>query len=170
MKNLFFSLTELNKKSPYLLKSAGMFSFSFDTDQGKHYEIGFIQDLMISDDGIYQFFISTEDHFKTSPEKKVQQTVMIVVEEFFKNEGVVLDYICDTEDHRQAARDRMFRQWFASSESKNQYCQRSISIEIDGVDYFSTFIMRNDNPRYQIILDAIDCFIEDFIDKLNNFS
>lgn len=35
MKNLFFSLTELNKKSPYLLKSAGMFSFSFKTNTAK---------------------------------------------------------------------------------------------------------------------------------------
>jgi hypothetical protein len=62
---LTFSLSELNRKSPYLLESSGGCSFTFVTEQGKKYEIGFIQDLMISDEGVYQFFISTEDKFKT---------------------------------------------------------------------------------------------------------
>ena len=46
---LTFLLSELNKKSPYMLESSGMCSFTFTTEQGKKYEIGFIQDLMISD-------------------------------------------------------------------------------------------------------------------------
>ena len=45
--DLNFSLTELNKKSPYMLESTGMYSFTFITEQGKKYEIGFIQDLML---------------------------------------------------------------------------------------------------------------------------
>lgn len=76
-----------------MLESTGMYSFTFVTEQGKKYEIGFIQDLMISDEGVYQFFITTEDQFKTVLDKKIQQTVFVVIEEFFKNEGVVLDYI-----------------------------------------------------------------------------
>ena len=74
-----------------MLESSGMFSFTFITEQGKKYEIGFIQDLMISDEGVYQFFITTEDEFKTTFDRKIQETVLVVLEEFFKNEGVVLD-------------------------------------------------------------------------------
>ena len=70
--DLHFSLSELNKKSPYLLESTGTYSFTFITGQGKKYEIGFIQDLMISDEGVYQFFITTEDQFKTVLDKKIQ--------------------------------------------------------------------------------------------------
>ena len=88
---LTFSLSELNKKSPYMLESSGMYSFMFITEQGKKYEIGFIQDQMISDEGIYQFFITTEDKFKTVLDRKIQQTVFVVIDEFFRNEGVVLD-------------------------------------------------------------------------------
>ena len=55
---LTISLSELNKQSPYMLESSDMYSFVFTTDQGKKYEIGFIQDLMVSDEGVYQFFIS----------------------------------------------------------------------------------------------------------------
>ena len=152
---LTFSLSELNRKSPYLLESSGGCSFTFVTEQGKKYEIGFIQDLMISDEGVYQFFISTEDKFKTVLDRKIQQTVLVVIE-----------YICATEDHRQASRDRMFHQWFETSMGKEQYCFRGMSIDIDGVDYFASVIMRKDSPRFAAMTEAIDRFIEDFQDKL----
>ena len=163
---LTFSLSELNKHSPYLLESSGKYSFSFTTRQGKRYEIGFIQDMMISDEGVYQFFISTEDRFKTVLDKKIKQTVLVVLEAFFRNEGVVLNYICATEDNRQAYRDRMFHQWFENSLSKEQYYFRGLNIDIDGVEYFSAAIMRIDNPRFNAMTEAIDRFIEDFQDKL----
>ena len=164
--DLHFSLSELNKKSPYLLESTGTYSFTFITGQGKKYEIGFIQDLMISDEGVYQFFITTEDQFKTVLDKKIQQTVFVVIEEFFKNEGAVLDYICATEDHRQASRDRMFQLWYANSLEKEHYFLRKMSVEIDGTEYFSSVIMKNDNPRFNAMNEAIDRFIQDFQDKL----
>lgn len=164
--NLVFSLSELNKKSPYVLESTGMYSFTFVTEQRKKYEIGFIQDLMISDEGVYQFFITTEDQFKTVLDKKIQQTVLVVIEEFFKNKGVVLDYICAIEDYRQASRDRMFQQWYANSSEKEHYYMRNISVKIDETEYFSSVIMRNDNPRFEAMTEAIDRFIQDFQDKL----
>ena len=163
---LTFSLAELNKKSPYMLESSGSYSFSFITTQGKKYEIGFIQDLMISDEGVYQFFITTEDQFKTVLDSKIRQTVLVVIEEFFKNEGAVLDYICATEDHRQASRDRLFHQWYTNSLEKDLFHLRNMSIAIDGTEYFASVIMRNDNPRFEAMTEAIDRFIEDFQDKL----
>lgn len=164
--DLTFSLSELNKKSPYVLETSGTYSFSFTTEQGKKYEIGFIQDLMISDEGVYQFFITTEDKFKTVLDRRIQQTVLVVLEEFFRNEGVVLDYICATEDNRQASRDRMFHQWFVNSMGNEHYCFRNMSIDIDGTVYFSAVIMRNDNPRFEAVSEAIDRFVTDFQDKL----
>ena len=163
---LTFSLAELNKKSPYTLESSGSYSFSFITAHGKKYEIGFIQDLMISDEGVYQFFITTEDQFKTVLDRKIQQTVFVVIEEFFKNEGVVLDYICATEDHRQASRDRMFQLWFANSSEREHYFMRKMSVKIDEIEYFSSVVMRNDNPRFDAMTEAIERFIQDFQDKL----
>jgi hypothetical protein len=163
---LTFSLSELNKKSPYILESSGMYSFSFITEQGKKYEIGFIQDLMISDEGVYQFFITTEDQFKTVLDNKIKKTVLVVIEEFFKNEGAVLDYICATDDNRQASRDRMFHQWYSNSLDKEDFCLRSMHLKIDEIEYFSSVIMRNDNPRFEAMNEAVDRFIEDFQDKL----
>ena len=166
--NLEFSLSALNEDAPYKLESSGLYSFSFVTEQGKKYEIGFIQDLMISDEGIYQFFISTEDKYKTAPDVKIQQTVMVVMTAFFQTQGVVLDYICATEDNRQAARDRMFHRWFEQAMDKDQYCMRNMSVEIDGIWYFASVVLRKDNPRYDAVMEAVDRFIDDFQDKLKD--
>jgi hypothetical protein len=91
---------------------------------------------------------------------------LVVIEEFFKNEGAVLDYICATEDNRQASRDRMFHRWYANSIGKEQYCMRSLNVKIDETDYFAAVIMRNDNPRFMAMTEAIDRFVADFQDKL----
>lgn len=162
---LEFSLSSLNEKAPYRLESSGLYSFSFITEYGKRYEIGFIQDLMISDEGIYQFFISTGDKLKTAPDERIRQTIMVVMNEFFKTQGVVLDYICDTADNRQAARDRKFHQWFEQALDKDQYCMRNMSVEIDGIHYYASIILRRDNPRYDAVMEAVDRFISDFQDK-----
>jgi hypothetical protein len=98
--------------------------------------------------------------------RRFNKTVLVVIEDFFRNEGVVLGYICATEDYRQASRDRMFHQWFETSMGKEQYSLRSMSIEVDGVDYFASVIMRKDSPRFAVMTEAIDRFLEDFQDKL----
>lgn len=41
-----------------------------------------------------------------------------------------------------------------------------MSIDIDGTVYFSAVIMRNDNPRFEAVSEAIDRFVADFQDKL----
>ena len=121
---------------------------------------------MISDEGVYQFFITTEDQFKTVLDNKIKKTVLVVIEEFFKNEGAVLDYICATDDNRQASRDRMFHQWYSNSLDKEDFCLRSMHLKIDEIEYFSSVIMRNDNPRFEVMNEAVDRFIDDFQDKL----
>jgi hypothetical protein len=166
--DLIFSLSSLNQKAPYRLEVLGHYAFRFVTSAGKTYEIGFIQDYMISDENVYQFFISTEDQFKTHLDSKIQQTIMVVLEEFFSNEGVVLDYICATEDHRQATRDRLFRLWFASFFDKENYNNRHLSVDVDGVPYYASVVLRRDNPRYADVMYAIDKFEKEFRDKLND--
>lgn len=41
-----------------------------------------------------------------------------------------------------------------------------MNIDIDGTEYFASVIMRNDNPRFKAMMEAINRFVEDFQDKL----
>ena len=160
------SLSNINLRAAYHVTSPDNGQFVFTTDQGKTYKIGFIQDYMISDDGVYQFFINTEDEFKTAPDKRVRQTVMVVLEEFFRQKEVVLDYICDTGDNRQAARSRIFNSWFRLFANQNLFTLRPMSVKAEGIEFFAAVVLRNDNPRFSNIIDAIQQFEKQIKDKL----
>ena len=43
---------------------------------------------------------------------------------------------------------------------------RKMSVKIDDTEYFSSVVMRNDNPRFEAMNEAIERFIQDFQDKL----
>lgn len=160
------SLSNINLRAAYHVTSPENGQFVFTTDQGKTYKIGFIQDYMISDDGVYQFFINTEDEFKTAPDKRVRQTVMVVLEEFFRQKEVVLDYICDTGDNRQAARSRIFNSWFRLFANQNLFTLRPMSVKAEGIEFFAAVVLRNDNSRFSNIIDAIQQFEKQIKDKL----
>ncbi|MDO4934123.1 MAG: DUF6169 family protein, partial [Prevotella sp.] len=104
--------------------------------------------------------------FKTEPDRRIRQTIMVVLEEFFRQKDVVLDYICDTGDNRQAARSRIFSSWFRLFANQNQFTLRSMSIKAEGIEFFAAVVLRNDNPRFNNIIDAIQQFEKQIEDKL----
>lgn len=98
----------LNQRSPYKLSQLGEFTFRFVTDQKIHYTVGFYKDTIFMDDGAYHFFIDNSEHEHGSYDPKILDVVTVILEEFFSQEPTVMLYICDTTDHRQAARDRLY--------------------------------------------------------------
>jgi hypothetical protein len=60
----------------------------------------------------------------------------------------------------------MFRVWYANSLEKENYYMRSLNVKIDETEFFSSVVMRNDNPRFDAMNEAIERFIQDFQDKL----
>ena len=102
----------LNQHSPYKLSQLGEFTFRFVTDQNIHYTVGFYKDTIFMDDGAYHFFIENTEHEHGSYDSKILDVVTAILEEFFSQEPTVMLYICDSNDHRQAARDRLYHLWF----------------------------------------------------------
>ncbi len=89
-----------------------------------------------------------------------------IIEEFFKANDVLLDYICDTKDGRQSARNRLFSQWFNHYPNRHLFTLRTMNVEFDGVSYYASAIIRNDNPAYHEYMAAIDTFEEEMKEKL----
>lgn len=83
-----------------------MVCFYFVTDETQIYEIGFVEDQMIAIENAYQLFLISKSGQNEFKDSKIQQTITAIIEEFFKTNDVLLDYICDTKDGRQAARSR----------------------------------------------------------------
>lgn len=115
------SISSINDKAPYQVRTENGYSFLFRTETGVSYEIGFVEDHMISDDGdVLQLIIRVAEGVFSQRDPRIRDTVIAVLEEFFKQDYVTLVYICDTHDGRQASRQRLFSTWFNSYSNKNE--------------------------------------------------
>ena len=156
MKTSGLSLSSINDKAPYQVRSENGYSFLFRTETGVSYEIGFVEDHMISDDGdVLQLIIRVAEGFSSQRDLKIRDTVIAILEEFFKQDYVTLVYICDTRDGRQATRQRLFSTWFTSYSNKDDYIHEYKELQVDGVGYYMAILGRKDNP---LLPDRIDAF------------
>lgn len=163
---LNLSLKKINSRSPYFVSSVGEDVFSFSTDYGVDYELGFIEDHMLGFDKLYQFFLLTKNGAKPVKDPKILVTVYAVLEEFFQDGNLILDYVCDTNDGRQEARSRLFYHWFDVNPKSPGFTCSQIITSCDGVGYYAAVVLRNDNPHYIECMEAIDSFIKNINDKL----
>lgn len=155
----------INKTSPYHVIDIGEGAVRFITDKALVYEAGFAEDYTFLEDGCYQFYLKEISGSSASRDIKIMQTVGAIIEEFFnKNQSVVL-YICDNSDGRQAVRDRIFTAWFDIYENKDKFTFLHGEAEFDGVGYFTSIIIRNDNPDLQDVIDAFNDFKQFILGK-----
>ena len=84
---------------------------------------------------------------------KVRDTIIAIVDEFFRNNNSTLLYICETGDSKQSMRSRLFEYWFSTYNRKALFTMISSSIvDEEGVVNFATIILRNDNPNLSEII------------------
>ena len=164
---LHLSLTNINCKSPYQVSLTDGNSFYFTTEEGNEYEIGFIKDDMFGLSDAYQFFIVPKGEANTIKDEKIQLTIVAVIEEFFRTKEVLLDYICDTNDGRQATRSRLFSHWFCQFPNRKLYTLRTLTLYYENIAFYASVIIRNDNPKYEECLSAIDNFESEIRGKLD---
>lgn len=150
----------LNQRSPYKLSQLGEFTFRFVTDQNIHYTVGFYKDTIFMDDGAYHFFIDNGEHEHGSYDSKILDVVTVILEEFFSQEPTVMLYICDSTDHRQAARDRLYHLWFYDYARSHEMTLYSDSVTFKKVNYYAGILMRHDHPLHDMILSYYQDFLK----------
>lgn len=139
----------INSKSPYEVKKGSEENFfEFFTDHDVHYSVGFMLDdsLMVSE--AYHLIIVNVNNRPSPSDRKVKDTVLGIVAEFFNKNNTTLLYVCDTGDGKQRLRSRLFERWFAAYDLKAFYTSVTSSVvDADGITNYATIIVRNDNPR-----------------------
>ena len=149
------SVDHINSTSPYQVEAIDELSVSFVTDNGVCYDVGFYADTFLSIlDGAYHFYISNANQQHAPNDPKILQTVTAVIEEFFRNDPLVMLYICDPRDNRQAARNRLYAFWFENYIFNSNYRFYSESVEFESVNYYAGLIMRKDNPYYDEVVNT----------------
>lgn len=121
--------------------------FHFFTDGGIHYSVGFIEDDILLSKKSYQLIIANLNNRKSMRDKKVRDTIVAIVDEFFNRNNATLLYICETGDNKQGIRSRLFEYWFSTYNQKSLFTTLSSSVvDSEGVVNYATIILRNDNP------------------------
>lgn len=142
------SLEHVNTVSPYFVESTNNIGFyQFFTETGVHYSVGFMKDDLLLTKDSYQLIIANVNNHKSPRDRKVRDTIVAIIDEFFNQNNSTLLYICDTGDNKQHMHSRLFEYWFSTYQYKAFFTMISSSVmDMDGIINFATLILRNDNP------------------------
>lgn len=144
------SLQNINRKSPYkvwLIEET--MSLRFESDYGIIFSVDFDRDDFIQSGESYMFSLTNISKKSSPRDYKVKDTVLVIVEEFFKENEAALLYLCETGDGKQRMRSRLFEFWFASYLHKDEYLILPFTLEDEeGVENFAALIIRKDNPEF----------------------
>ena len=167
------SLSAINAVAPYHLREAQLGGFDFDVDAGITYNIALIEDYTFGD--VFDTFMlnvlphSMEEYnkirsarnIKTRQDSKIKQTVVAVLEEAMKNQNIIIDYVCLSEDDRQDFRARLFEGWYKEFADESKYRLLTTSLKVDNVTNYLGAFLRRDNEMYNAFCEAFEQFDKD---------
>lgn len=147
-------LKNINETSAYRVEPTDKNGFyQFFTDSGVHYIVGFLEDDILLSNNSYQLIIANVNNHKSPRDRKVRDTIVSIIDEFFIRNNSTLLYICETGDDKQQMRSRLFEYWFSTYNRKALFTMISSSIvDADGIVNFATIILRNDNTHLSEII------------------
>ena len=153
---------------PYIVGSDGK-ALIFVTDSGITYRVDFELDSNPFFTA-YWFNLANPNHMKSPNDVKIGQTVICIIEEFFRVNPEVLLYMCSTDDGQQAQRNRLFLRWFNGYEQQKRYVIRAAdvrSVDPEGrpsKDYVALIVQRT-HPLLEEIVSRFDDEIRMFNDN-----
>ena len=134
-------LDRLNLRSPYCVWKVKDGVFAFDTD----YEV------------CYAFDINNKNNKPSPNDRKLRDTILAIIEEFFRANGGVLLYICATGDGMQKYRFHLFLRWFNTYEHRDLYEIRTVEdVMDDKTPNYGAIIVEKTHPDLELILARFD--------------
>lgn len=136
----------LSPNGKYLFKTdySILYAMDFELDYNPHFTA-------------YWFNLTNLDQQPSPNDRKIAQTVVCIIEEFFRQNPNILLYMCSTEGGKQAQRARLFLRWFNGAEQQKHYVARSVEVRGEGkrLEYVALIVQRS-NPQLAEILDIFD--------------
>ena len=153
------NLDNINFHSPYIVGFDGK-AFIFTTDNTITYRVDFELDSNPFFTA-YWFNLANPQHQKSPGDVKIAQTVICIIEEFFRMNPEVLLYLCSTDSGQQAQRARLFLRWFNGYEQQKRYAIKSYDVkstDADGkpIKEYVALIIQRTNPRLEEIIQRFD--------------
>lgn len=162
------NLNRININSPYAVWNEES-RYRFVTDHGIRYAVDFELDANPYYTA-YWFNLTNPEHAKSPGDVKIAQTVVCIIEEFFRLNPDVLLYMCSTAKGQQAQRNRLFLRWFNGYEQQKHYLIKSTEVRGIGPDNkprteYVALIVQRTHPRLDEIVQQFDDEIQMFNDN-----
>lgn len=151
-----FDIERINRVSPYKVELIDE-EYVFETDYDIRYSVWFEYQPLPDTDVVSYWFNLTNRSQKASPlDTKIRNTVIFILEEFFRTNPDVLLYLCDTADDLQAMRSRLFLRWFNAYGRQAEYYTRTEMVKDEGEENYIAIIVKRSHPQIQFIIDTFD--------------
>lgn len=157
-------ISAININAPYSVWNVAN-NYYFRTENGGIYKIGFMDDDTIWKMGAYQFIIVNENYTPSPNDFKLRETILCVLENFFKANPEILLYLCETGDGKQASPNRLFVKWFKEYAKKHLYYFDTVEMEAEGIDNFAAIIVQKTNPKLNEIVETFNQVVRTLRDK-----
>ena len=151
----------INSRSPYDVYSDND-QYVFVTDAGIEYHVDFELDSNPYYTA-YWFNLANPEQTKSHGDKKIPQTVICIIEEFFRANPDIMLYLCSTANNQQAQRARLFLRWFNGYEQRQHYYIKAVEVkgEDNTKDYVALIVQRT-HPQFDEIVARFDSEIAMF--------
>jgi hypothetical protein len=148
-------------------------TFVFPTDHGWFYIVSFIttsstfkgNKILENQSLSYEIsFNRTQlDHLTNGKDHCVQSTIQTILTRQFELQGELAIYffICDIRDRKEAARAKLFTQWYQSTELPGWelFNFELHDPEEQGQIYFAGLFAHDNHPNFELIPDAFEQFL-----------
>lgn len=149
------NLTTINAHADYRVWLTDTGKYIFETDHEILYAVSF--DL---DDNpfyaAYWFNLTNLSNAKSPGDIKIPQTVICIIEEFFRQNPNILLYLCSTADNQQAQRSRLFLRWFNGAEQQKQYAILTSEVRGEGQMEYVALIAQRTHPQLDAIIQRFE--------------
>jgi hypothetical protein len=160
------NIDNINDHAPYNVAYDEEGAIIFLTDFGVEYSVTFDDDANPYYTA-YWFNLSNMNNVDSPGDKKIAQTVICVIEEFFRQNPDILLYMCSTDDGQQAQRARLFLRWFNGAEQQKHYVIRTTEVKGEVIDgkprtEYIAFIVQRNNPHLEEIIRLFEAEVAMF--------
>ena len=130
--------------NPYIVVKEDK-GYVFVTDLNIKYEAYFIKIPNDSHLPIYSFSFEKVADSHAHYDKRVKETIIQILEDFFNENDNAMLFVCDQTDGRQQSRNILFDRWY------NEYRETFIKMEYNIRDIYSSVIYSIHNPLGKLI-------------------
>ena len=134
---------------PYDYQTLNDLTYEFTTAHGVVYVAYFLDMAEYSRHfkHVYTFNFDASNEVGAPQDDRIADTICAIFSRIFANHRNAVIIVCDSVDHREQGRNRLFQQWFLRMKSSD-ICKIDKQYHSDDYDIFTSLFIHTKNPDF----------------------